>query len=333
MLRATQGRDCVHGFLPKGDGYVFVKIPRDRRPGLDAGRVRHPNLLPLLSSDEPVTDLYRTPLWEMLRYRLTESYFAYPVAERGDVMDLWISIQGLTQGPTQGPTQGQGTQGTMAHVKHIAKRIIQQIAQGLQALHNAGFAHLDIKPENVVVYETRVEGVLVGSVALIDFDSTIPKDELVFAAGTDVYNPPELHQRFSSGSLGYQIDVFQLGATAYTLLAGTSTDMRDPSWIDAVRSGYLATQIAPVIGTQEAEFVAWCMAYNPADRPTMEQILASPFFEGVATDQEVLDASDLCPSSLIQSLDAEHEEIRREREAAEAEVMESKVRFLRQTNG
>ena len=89
--------------------------------------------------------------------------------------------------------------------------IFLRVAEGLQAMHDAGFLHTDIKPNNVLL-------TLDGSVKIIDFGQACPigvrKQRI---QGTPDYIAPEQVER---RSLTRETDVFNFGATLYWALTG-----------------------------------------------------------------------------------------------------------------
>jgi TPR repeat protein/tRNA A-37 threonylcarbamoyl transferase component Bud32 len=96
-------------------------------------------------------------------------------------------------------------------------RILLPILDGLELVHNAGFIHRDIKPDNVHV---RADG----SPVLLDFGSArqpvahSPSMTILVAPG---YAPFE--QYYSSGeSQGPWSDIYGLGATCYRAISGTA---------------------------------------------------------------------------------------------------------------
>jgi TPR repeat protein len=95
-------------------------------------------------------------------------------------------------------------------------RILLPILDGLELVHNAGFIHRDIKPDNIHV---RADG----SPVLLDFGSArqpvghSPSMTILVAPG---YAPFE--QYYSSGeSQGPWSDIYGLGATCYRAICGT----------------------------------------------------------------------------------------------------------------
>jgi serine/threonine protein kinase len=96
-------------------------------------------------------------------------------------------------------------------------RIVQPILDGLELVHNAGFIHRDIKPDNIHI---RADG----SPVLLDFGSArqpvshAPSMTILVAPG---YAPFE--QYYSSGeNQGPWTDLYALGATCYRAISGAA---------------------------------------------------------------------------------------------------------------
>jgi serine/threonine-protein kinase len=86
-----------------------------------------------------------------------------------------------------------------------------RIAEGLHAMHLAGFAHADIKPNNVLLAKG-------GGLKIIDFGQSCPlghrKTRL---QGTPDFMAPEQVER---RRIDHRTDVFNLGATMYWVVTG-----------------------------------------------------------------------------------------------------------------
>ncbi len=98
------------------------------------------------------------------------------------------------------------------------RRIVEQVARGLQAFHRREMVHGDLRPENVMIDAS-------GTVRIIDFGATRVaglvepggRDEAALPQGAIQYTAPEcfLGDPPSPGS-----DIFALGVLAYQMLTG-----------------------------------------------------------------------------------------------------------------
>ncbi|MEO6530260.1 MAG: protein kinase [Specibacter sp.] len=140
-----------------------------------------------------------------------------------------------------------------------------QVASAVETAHRAGIAHRDIKPANILVTDYNRP-------ALTDFGISGTMDAVQAEGGgmSIPWSPPE---SFGSGATdGIKVDVWALGATIYTLLAGHSpfvipgADNSQRELIARINSAPL-----PALGRadlpQALELVlATAMAKSPASR-------------------------------------------------------------------
>jgi serine/threonine protein kinase len=100
------------------------------------------------------------------------------------------------------------------YVAEHALDILRQTAHGLKHIHDRGYLHLDMKPENLLVPHG-------GYVRIIDFDLAIPRPpkpkKLRRLSGTLAFLAPEL---IAEQLVDERADIFALGVIAYKLLTG-----------------------------------------------------------------------------------------------------------------
>jgi serine/threonine protein kinase len=95
---------------------------------------------------------------------------------------------------------------------HDALRILIQLCEGIQAIHDAGVIHRDIKPENILITESgeiRISDFAVARTA--DFRRVTLRGQLV---GTIDYLSP---QYLEHGTVSRECDIYAVGAVAYEL--------------------------------------------------------------------------------------------------------------------
>jgi len=151
--------------------------------------------------------------------------------------------------------------------------LFQNIAMGLDAMHEAGYVHADIKPNNIMI----VRG---GAVKIIDFGQTCKmnhkKDRV---QGTPDYIAPEQVRRMQ---LDRRTDVFNLGATMYWVLTSENypTALRGPAERGSVNLTSAEKPLAPVelndkIPLALSAAVMECCRENPGERPASMKQVAS----------------------------------------------------------
>ncbi|HDQ71700.1 MAG TPA: serine/threonine protein kinase, partial [Chloroflexi bacterium] len=97
-----------------------------------------------------------------------------------------------------------------AFTRDEAVRLLEPVAQALDAIHQQGLVHLDVKPENILVSGD-------GRAVLADFGVTRRQGELT-TEGTPRYMSPE--QATGDRPVSPQSDVYSLGVVIYEMLTG-----------------------------------------------------------------------------------------------------------------
>ncbi len=157
-------------------------------------------------------------------------------------------------------------------------RVAAHVATGVAAAHAAGILHRDLKPTNVRVRPT-------GEAVVIDFGLgkafTATAEETTQLAltasgmivGTPYYLAPEL---LKGSGANAPADVFSFGVLLYELITGlrpftASTRM---ALFAAILRDTQAAILRTDIPQELIALVDECLAKNPGDRPTMEEIVS-----------------------------------------------------------
>jgi serine/threonine protein kinase len=104
--------------------------------------------------------------------------------------------------------------GPMTPARAVA--IVRQVASAIDAAHEGGIMHRDVKPENILI--TRDDFAYLVDFGIANASSDEKLTELGTAVGTYAYMAPE---RFSGGEVTYRADVYALACVLYECLAGS----------------------------------------------------------------------------------------------------------------
>jgi serine/threonine protein kinase len=150
---------------------------------------------------------------------------------------------------------------------------VRQAARGLQAIHEAGLVHRDLKPNNIMLDSQGVIKILDLGLARFlteESDSPTVKYDSKRVLGTADYLSPE--QAINSHDVDIRADVYSLGATFYFLLTGqtpfpTGTIVQKLVWVQS-QEPRPVNEVNPEVSADLGEVVAQMMAKVPADRYT-----------------------------------------------------------------
>lgn len=144
------------------------------------------------------------------------------------------------------------------------RNYLNQILDGLEAIHNKGMFHLDIKPANIMVDSHDV-------VKLIDFGASKHQSTVggaTISTGisyTNGYAPSELMAQ-SYDKFGPWTDFYALGSTMYKLLTNQDPPSVSDLSEDETEDKHLALPMPNVSGEMK-KLVAWMMQVNRLKRP------------------------------------------------------------------
>jgi len=179
----------------------------------------------------------------------------------------------------------------------FARYYFKQFIEALEYVHNKGFAHRDIKAENILLdsnYKLR----------LADFGFSIPiagrdgSGALRTAKGTEGYMAPEILAGLPYS--GEKVDLFAGGVLLFIMIAqhppfrrASSRDSfyklfcqhNDLFW-NKMASGKPANTFTPEL----KELLTGLMSSNPGDRPSIADIKKSKWFTGTTCTEEEVNA-------------------------------------------
>jgi serine/threonine protein kinase len=145
-----------------------------------------------------------------------------------------------------------------------------QLCSAAHYMREAGYAHLDVKPSNVIMAPTP---------RLIDFSVAHPAAsaaEIEHPIGTDAYMAPEQCDPGNLGPVGPAADVWAIGMTLHKAATGSRPfETPDPEARELEdRYPQLADEPGPADGVDAplAKLVRSCLAYEPQQRPAPAEL-------------------------------------------------------------
>ena len=147
-----------------------------------------------------------------------------------------------------------------------AMGLSRQICRGLQAAHEQGIIHRDIKPQNVLIDHK-------GEVKLMDFgiarmaEAKEGMTQAGLIVGTPHYMSPEQVQGLQ---LDARSDVYSMGVMLYEILSGakpfTSSSLTGVLTAHITEAAKPLIELRPDVGRDVNAMVMRCLAKNPKDR-------------------------------------------------------------------
>ena len=148
-----------------------------------------------------------------------------------------------------------------AVVKENLKSYVDQICDGLLFLHENGVAHVDLKPDNILI--TADNQIKLADFGLSDFNPEEEKRKEI--RGTKIYMAPEVLRGDTYDP--FMADIWSLAITLFQMASGgyiTQVDNMMTMW----NSIYSESQGYGNIGT----IIRMCLSPNPENRPKIQQI-------------------------------------------------------------
>ncbi len=157
--------------------------------------------------------------------------------------------------------------------------VLTQIVDALEAAHEKGVVHRDLKPDNIVIDErgesVRVKLLDFGIAKLADSDASVPKTRSGVAMGTAGYMSPE---QARGKNVDHRTDIYALGCLAYEMLLGRLPFVADTA-IDILAMHLAAAPPAPrtlwatmPVGLER--ILLQMLSKEPDGRPSLLQVRA-----------------------------------------------------------
>ena len=174
--------------------------------------------------------------------------------------------------------------------KH-AKLIFKKIVEAIKYCHDKNICHLDIKPNNIMIDKDY-------NINILDFGYSAEirdenKEVKRYGKGTKEYVCPEMLE--GKEFTGAEADIFSLGVVLFNLVTAKkgffTADKEDTFYREIVgdTSGTFEkywNQLSEHINISNLsenfkKLYTKMVAYNPKDRPTIEEVLSSPWLEEI----------------------------------------------------
>ena len=210
--------------------------------------VNNPNIVNIISSGEGIIRRKNHP-------ERTNQYLVLEYASKGELFNyIYCAKAGLCE--------------------RYSKVIFAKILRGVQACHNAGICHRDLKMQNILVDENF-------SPKICDFGfATQNNDHLTEFLGTRNYACPEILRNKAYD--GFKADIFSLGVVLLTLttckvgfVEATKFDQYYRQIMLRKFNEYWAMVSSQINGLSNEfkQLFFKMVSFKPSDRPTIEQIL------------------------------------------------------------
>ena len=176
--------------------------------------------------------------------------------------------------------------------------IFRQLCLALDAMHEAGMAHRDVKPHNVLLKDVdsypygKWSKVSASPAVLMDFGSVteervvitdrlgaLQTQENAERHTTAPYRAPELWDVGSSCVIDGKVDVWAAGCVLYYMMVGETpferiSNQAGGSLMLSVLNGSYTWPDKLEVSSKYAEIVRACLAVDPATRPTIRGVVA-----------------------------------------------------------
>ncbi|XP_050372808.1 mitogen-activated protein kinase kinase kinase 17-like [Argentina anserina] len=169
------------------------------------------------------------------------------------------------------------------------KLFTKSLLSGLHCIHDKGFVHCDIKPDNILLVIDVTSPVnFVAKIA--DFGLTKGAQYLHSCQGTARYLPPETLLRNIQGKPS---DIWAVGCVVLEMLTGNLWTCKTSGDLDTWASNPI---IPSHLSDDAKDFLAKCLDIDASKRPTAEELLTHPFLKTMPSVEQVVSVPTLSQS-------------------------------------
>lgn len=177
-----------------------------------------------------------------------------------------------------------------SYTEKDASRLIKQVLEAVDYMHERGVVHRDLKPENLLYYSTDPDS----KIMISDFglSKTEESGTMATACGTPGYVAPEV---LAQQPYGKEVDCWSIGVIAYILLCGYPPfyDENDAALFQQIlKAEYeFDSPYWDDISDSAKEFIRRLMCKDPKKRFTCKQAIAFPWISGNTALEKDIHAS------------------------------------------
>jgi serine/threonine protein kinase len=183
-----------------------------------------------------------------------------------DYHEIWM-LMPLADGGSLRPAMGR-----LRGNPVLCMRLLSHVAEAVVFMHGQGSAHLDIKPDNVLLDDSMQSAVLadLGLVQQMRYTLGSALPSVARGCGTPGYGAPEQMTATGDVALKLTADVFAFGITALELLTGMPVTKINLASITGTIAAVLA-RLPPAVQSLGPLLVR-CVSKDPAARPSMNDV-------------------------------------------------------------
>uniref|UniRef100_A0A3Q3JGT3 Serine/threonine-protein kinase 17A n=1 Tax=Monopterus albus TaxID=43700 RepID=A0A3Q3JGT3_MONAL len=174
------------------------------------------------------------------------------------------------------------------------KRLMKQILEGVAFLHQNNIAHLDLKPQNILLTSSSP----LGDIKIVDFGLSrmiCSHQELREIMGTPEYVAPEI---LNYEPISTATDMWSIGVLTYVMLTGISPFVGEDKQetflnISQLNVNYDQEELQQ-LDQAALPFIQMLLRKQPQDRATVEQCLKHPWLQS-SDSQEIHPVEEILP--------------------------------------